>query len=904
MSIAPLVREIGSLAAAIDQSDLPGLVELQEKLELLLTMDDAAPVESLSETAIEHAGSIILREAEDEAAAFEALCAAVDGITAQIASDGPNALAEEDIDVELLEAWLSATVDHLAILESTAVGLEGPGDVDGELLAEARRIVHTIKGEAGFLSLELVRVACHKVESLIDARLQADLAFPGEELLALVDWLKRCLDALSRDALGGLPDAGLLLDQIRVAATRCNVVEQSALTEQADASGTSSAPPTSVAPTVAHVRLPMEASGAADETPPGNHAPVPHASFDDPAPVTYPDDLGMDENLGDFIGEAREHLTAAEDAVLILEQTPEEAEPLGTVFRAFHTVKGVAGFMNLVPIVELAHEAETLLDHARNGRITLDSDRLDCVLRACDMLESLVATLEGESAPTCGSLNKLVFELRQHLQDPPASQGSAAEAAVTGDAPNLARNAAAEPNRHPDSNANANISTGTPATPRPAADGSTIVEPSAAPAKLSATGQADENKARRARIESTVKVSTSRLDNLVTMVGELVIAQQMILQDPSIQSLDGQRVQRNLSQVSKIVRDLQGVSMALSMVPVKSTFQKMARLVRDTAVKGGKKIAFVMEGEDTELDRNVVEAIGDPLVHMIRNACDHGIESPDVRVAAGKSDTGSLCLSAFHQGGSIVIEIRDDGGGLNRERILKKAIERGLLPGDTDPSDLSDSEIDNLIFQPGFSTAEKITDISGRGVGMDVVRKNIEALRGKVEITSRPGEGSTFSMRLPLTMAIIDGMVVSVGDERFVLPTLAIEQSFRPTAKDLESTMGRGEMARVRGKLLPIHRLASIFDLTATTTDLTEGLLLVIESTDGRFCLSVDEIIGQQQVVIKSLGEGLPAIQGVAGGAILGDGRVALILDVMGLSYAARREAETPRTPALSGIES
>jgi two-component system chemotaxis sensor kinase CheA len=327
--------------------------------------------------------------------------------------------------------------------------------------------------------------------------------------------------------------------------------------------------------------------------------------------------------------------------------------------------------------------------------------------------------------------------------------------------------------------------------------------------------------------------------------------------------------------------------MSLRMVTLKATFQKMARLVRDVAAKAGKRIQLEVAGEDVELDRNVVEEIGDPLVHMIRNACDHGVEPADERRTSGKSETGTLRLRAFHSGGSIVIEVEDDGRGLSRERILRKCVEKGLIDPARSQAEIPDSEVFNYIFLPGFSTAEKVTDISGRGVGMDVVRRNIEALRGSVEIRSTPGKGSTFSMRLPLTMAIIDGMVVRVGGQRYIIPTLNIERSFRPTADQLTMVLGKGEVARVRDGLLPIYRLQRIFNLSDGRQSLTDGLLLVLENGKRRACVFVDEILGQQQVVIKNLGDSQPPIRGVSGGAILGDGRVALIVDVGGLLETA-----------------
>lgn len=334
--------------------------------------------------------------------------------------------------------------------------------------------------------------------------------------------------------------------------------------------------------------------------------------------------------------------------------------------------------------------------------------------------------------------------------------------------------------------------------------------------------------------------------------------------------------------------------MSLRMVNLKSTFQKMTRLVRDVSQKAGKQIEVVTEGEEVELDRNVVEAITDPLVHMIRNSCDHGVESVEERRAAGKAPIGEVALRAYHAGGSIVIEIADDGRGLRRDKLLAKAKSRGVLPQDADEASMPDSEVFALIFLPGFSTADKVTDISGRGVGMDVVRRNIEALRGKIEIRSTPGAGTTFLLRLPLTMAIIDGMVVRVGKQRYVLPTLSIQQSFRPKDEDIKTAVGVGEMVKVRGSMLPIYRLNRVLELHEGLDRIADALLIVMEADDSRFCLMVDEILGQHQVVIKTLTQTGQQLKGVSGGAILGDGRVALILDVAQVVSLAREGSGGP----------
>jgi two-component system chemotaxis sensor kinase CheA len=325
------------------------------------------------------------------------------------------------------------------------------------------------------------------------------------------------------------------------------------------------------------------------------------------------------------------------------------------------------------------------------------------------------------------------------------------------------------------------------------------------------------------------------------------------------------------------------------MVQISNTFRKMNRLVRDLAHKFEKDVEFVAQGEDTEIDRNMVESIYDPLVHLIRNALDHGLEPPKERLAHGKSPKGSLLLKAFHQGGNVVIALTDDGRGLDVKKVLSRAEEKGLIqPGEH----LSNAAVHNLVFQPGFSTVDNVTDISGRGVGMDVVRKSIESLRGKVDFVSEPNRGSTMTIRLPLTLAIIDGMIVRVGDNRYILPTISINQSFRPTPEEYFTVKNQGEMIKVRDSLLPLVRLDRLVNVAGAASDPADGLVVVIENEGQRRCLLVDEVLGKQEVVIKSLGERLKFVRTLAGGTILGDGRVGLILDVNGL-FEAEAGGET-----------
>jgi two-component system chemotaxis sensor kinase CheA len=380
-------------------------------------------------------------------------------------------------------------------------------------------------------------------------------------------------------------------------------------------------------------------------------------------------------------------------------------------------------------------------------------------------------------------------------------------------------------------------------------------------------------------VETSVRVSTDRLDRLIDMVGEMVIAHSMVAQDSVVIHAANYELLKKVNHTSKIVRGLQDLSMSMRMVPLKATFQKMARLVRDVARKVGKNVTFVTEGEDTEIDRNLVDVINDPLVHMVRNAVDHGIESPEVRKKSGKSPNGMVKLSAFHSAGSVVVQIIDDGKGLDRNAILAKALEKGMI---TDCTTLCDRDVYNLVLEPGFSTAEVVTDVSGRGVGMDVVKKNIESLRGQVEIQSEPGKGSVFRMSLPLTLAIIDGMVLRAGQETYVIPTVSIVRSIKPDPKDISTVFNKSSVLSLQGKLIPLYRLTCLYEIDDCREDNPE-LVVVIEDDGNQAGIIIDELVGRQQVVIKTLGETMQKIPGISGGAIMPNGRVGLIVDIPGL---------------------
>lgn len=378
--------------------------------------------------------------------------------------------------------------------------------------------------------------------------------------------------------------------------------------------------------------------------------------------------------------------------------------------------------------------------------------------------------------------------------------------------------------------------------------------------------------------KSTIRIDTFKLDELFDSVGELVIAQNFIAQNDKIRSIEDESISRTIETLSKITKRIQDRVMSLRMVAIRDTFDKMKRVVRDTSKKTGKALHLNVLGEETEIDKTMIDSLSDPMIHIIRNAIDHGLEADaDERVAAGKKVEGNITIRAYHKSGSIVISVSDDGRGINKEKVFRKAIERGIITGD---ENLSDSQIFGLIMQPGFSTAETISDLSGRGVGLDVVKTSIEKLRGKIEIESKEGEGTTFSMVLPLTLAIIDGMLVQTAGEIYIIPTLSVVESFRPEREIVHALKEKGEFVSMRGQHIPVIRLSDVFDLHTERIEPWEGILVCVETESGRIAIMVDELVGRQQVVIKPLGKSLAKLKEITGGAILGSGDIALILNV------------------------
>lgn len=564
---------------------------------------------------------------------------------------------------------------------------------------------------------------------------------------------------------------------------------------------------------------------------------------------------GDPELLDLFIQDATDHLGSVESDLLVLEENPSDSDALDAAFRSFHSVKGSAGFAQLVPIEKIAHAMEELLDLARDGKLSLQGKTMDLILATLDAIRVWVHRVEislETSTP---------MEFTSEGEEFIVLIGTVVNG--TADLSNMKIPEKLKETTASDSEADSEDDFDSESS------------------ELVTENKQAQTSGKKGKRTEAVRVDRDRLDELIDLIGELVISESMVSAD--LQELqEGAIESKAHTQLRKITRELQGLSLSLRMMPINGLFQKGKRVIRDLSHKLGKPVDLVIEGGETELDKSILDELSDPLVHLIRNSVDHGVEcSVKDRSSGGKNETATITLRAFYQGGNIYVEIEDDGRGLDREKLLARAIERGVIEPN---ANLTDDQIHNLIFEAGFSMAAKVTEVSGRGVGMDVVRRNIEALRGSVTIRSEQGKGTCISLRLPLTLAIIDGMVVRVQDQRYIIPTLSIVNQLRPEPEALSTVNDRGEIVDVRGQNVPFHRLANIFSLPGEKREVTDSIIILVEDNNRLVGLLVDEVVGQQQVVIKSLGASLSdSSDGIAGAAVMPDGEVGLILDLHGV---------------------
>ncbi|TVR45992.1 MAG: chemotaxis protein CheA [Planctomycetota bacterium] len=813
------IERLAEAVVLLDATDWQSLLTAQQYCQQLLeAFSDDDPRRAVLAHMDSQLDDLIHERASDNEAVYTAL---VNGVAqlqgaAELDLQTLSTAQEEDAGA-ILEEFAQRALGLLDALEEQAQMLE-QDESDEAARSFWRRHVHTIKGESGMLELADVQQWCSGLEDALAAP-----RLPSQALFPALTWLRWRLGGRDSSDESTIPDLGVVLAAL---------VDDQALS-----------------PATAGFRLAADAA-----------------------------------LLGEFTTEASEHLENAEVHLLELDTDASNVEAINALFRSFHTIKGLAGFMELDPIQKLAHHAETFLDICRQRPPS--SAAIDLVFDAIDGMKRLNLGLreaieKGKSEllidipldTLCGRLLRAVDDERMFGNGEEAAQpdpqgprlgeilvesGLVEEEELT---QALQRQAGADGTKR--------------------RLGEVLVRQQVVDAKQVSKALRRQRQSGATVVRDAVKVDALRLDRLVDAIGELVIAESMVSQDSDVRRLAqaGSELGQRLNLLGKITRELQEIATSLRMTPIKSTFQRMARLARDVATRTGKAVDFRMYGEDTELDKNVVDRIGDPLVHMVRNAIDHGLEENSAqRQTAGKSSTGLVELRAFHQGGNICIQIRDDGRGMDRTRLTSKAVEKGIISA-AEAQEMSDSDVYKLIFHPGFSTAAAVSDLSGRGVGMDVVKKAIQELRGQVDIDSSLGKGSTFTIRLPLTLAIIDGMVCRIGGERYIIPTLAITRSMRPMPEQLSKALGKGELINLHGEVIPIIRLHRLLNVTDAIEDPKQALLVVLDDTQRKVALMVDELLGKQQIVIKSLGSGLRQVPGIAGGAIMSDGSVGLIAD-------------------------
>ena len=779
-----------------------------------------------------------------------------------------------DNDLELIIGFTQEARDYLDEVEPALIEISeessDSGCTDSELINGVFRLFHSMKGSAGFLQLNTVAEVTHEAETLLDKirKGKAVLTVEITQLLCrTLDFFRVMLDSIEEKGNDqGFDNEAAAIKKELIAACEGKTAVSAAPT------------PEPVEP-VAQIPQtpPAEVKKATKKTRKVRRKVVELKPVVHSEPIM---DIGP-EMLTGFVQEGAEQLDAAEHALLSIDGSEEIKEFLNEAFRNIHSFKGNCGFMGFGDLETISHRMETVLDLMREGLILPESGNTGVLLSMIDVLREVVngLSLEDKSSGGIDSLevyleliNEMIpeEEVEEEIEDDseesaysPVTGATASDPAPEKEAPQSEAPAAA---------------VATPTVVKPEV-------PAAKPAVKSVQSQeekelADKKSAERARraIRQDIRVDLGKLDSLINLVGELVIAESMVTRNPAAELIEDENYYRAVHQLRRICDDLQDVAMSVRMIPVSGTFRKMIRLVHDLSHKAQKKIKLNIIGEETEVDKTVIEQIADPLVHIVRNSCDHGIEVPADRIAAGKNETGNVTIEARHEGGEVWIIITDDGKGLNRPKILAKAIERGLVKGDG--SDLSDDKIFKLVFEPGFSTADKITDISGRGVGMDVVKKNIEKLNGRIDVKSSEGQGSTFTLRIPLTLAIIDGMLVRVGHTKYTIPVLSIRETLKPERSMITYTPEGSEILSLRDSFIPVIRLYGLFGTKADSNVLEDGILVIVEDSGVPVALFIDEIVGQQQTVIKGLSEYIGKARGCSGCTILGDGSVSLILDL------------------------
>lgn len=748
----------------------------------------------------------------------------------------------DDDQIEIIQEFVTESRDMIEQLEPAIIELGH--DSDPETMNAIFRLFHSMKGSAGFLEFDHLTRVAHAAESLLDLIRNNEIQLLPEHVTlfcAACDFSKEALDSV---------EANFNDDAMVDAAD--NISEQLKLAIH----GPEEKPPEGG----------TRSEAASEQATAVPKAPDQPDQAPDATEMVFPEMEITDEMRNSFVQESNDLLQNAEQGLLAWSEHPDDPDSIGDIFRNIHSFKGNCGFFGFAHLEKLSHQMENVLDRVKSGSKLAVDNPTDQLLATLDLLQQGLNNIAEGKEDFIENLDSHLADLKSLMT--PLLGDLLVEEGVD----KVAISSAVETQKKPVGEI---LMQQGSATPEQVAKALKRQQESSAEAKSKAKPVA------RSKVPTKrqdIRVELGKLDTLINLIGELVIAENMLIHNPDLKGMELENFGKAAQHMSKLVRELQEMAMSIRMIPVAGLFRRMIRLVHDISVKAGKKVDLQLIGEETEIDKTVIETITDPLVHLLRNSLDHGLEVPSERSAAGKPEKGTIKLSARHEEGEVWVTIEDDGRGLNCEKLLEKAITKGLIEGDG--SDLTEKQIHNLIFAPGFSTAAQVTDISGRGVGMDVVKRNLEKIKGKIDVTSKLGQGTRINLRIPLTLAIIDGMMVRVGTTTCIVPTLSILEAYRPEMDQITITPDGAELARVRENFFPIVRLHEILNKKPDSQQLSDGILIVLEYQDSRFCLFIDEILGQQQTVIKGLSDFIGTVPGVSGCTILGDGGVSLILDV------------------------
>ncbi|MBU1107722.1 MAG: chemotaxis protein CheA [Candidatus Riflebacteria bacterium] len=746
---------------------------------------------------------------------------------------------------EFLRVFVSESREFIEEVEPQLITIhenaEKTGQIDLDTINSVFRLFHSLKGSAASLGLNNIATLTHKAEAMLD------MFRVGKAMIRIehIDILMRALD-MSRD----------YLDLVEANQSDCgNEAQKDALEGELDYF-------------IQQVSEPETQAKAKARAKAKSKNKLPKLEKTLPQSLSPKDDDKIKPLVEQFVVEAIEILDNSEAVLIELEKATEESREqlIREVFRGIHSFKGNCGFLGFVNLESLSHKTETILDDFLNNGQSLAPEHVMTFLIIIDSLRQGVSDL---AAGGVGNIEgQAMFEdlldqmkiglIAEYDDHKKIGEILLEEGTITDEQLEQAL-------------IKQQAALGEVLIDMGAVDNSAIDR---ALKKQSEQSSAAGKQSKKADI----RVDTQKLDKLINLVGELLIAETMVTRNSDLKDLVLENFEKAVHHLRRITSELQDVAMSVRMIPLTMTFQKLVRVVHDIGRKSSKKVKLNLVGEETEVDKTMTEQIADPLVHMVRNAVDHGIESPEERLKLGKPEIGSVTIEARYEGGEVWIIVSDDGKGLNREMILEKAEKKGLL--NKDPASMSDEETFNLIFEPGFSTADTVSEVSGRGVGMDVVKRNIENLKGRTTVKSKSGYGTSIYLQIPLTLAIIDGMLVRVGDSRYTIPLLSIRESLRPLPESITRSPSGEEILRIREDLISVIRLHNIHNKKPQFDKLTEGILVVVEEHGRRIAIFVDEILGQQQTVIKGLSSFLSISEGISGCTILGDGAISLILDI------------------------